>query len=85
MNHLKIKQWVIVPDDIRKIGNILAIPAVESLNKKKDGGFMLILSYGKRGVIAAEPGDVLVELEGGRWDVVPKEDAALKGSAQNDK
>lgn len=85
MDHLKIKQWVIVPDDIRKIGNILAIPAVGALSKKNDGGFMLILSYGKRVMIAAEPGDVLVELEGGRWDVVPKEDAALKGSAQNDK
>ncbi len=74
----KIKQRIIIPDDIRKIGNILALNCVVAFNKVVvDKPFYLAVDKVPGDecspVWFAYPGDALIELETGEWIVEKKQ------------
>lgn len=71
----KIKQRITIPDDIHKLGNILALDCVTSLNKSiRFNSFWLVIDNAPYDLNVksdfAYPGDDLVELENGKWIVV---------------
>ena len=76
MESLRIKQRIIVPDDIRKLGNILAIEAVRTVSKNAYKPFSITVDNDPGSmdtpVYVARPGDELVEIEGGIWFVEDK-------------
>lgn len=76
----EIKQRITIPDEIRKLGNILALNCVIRLDKDDNKGNISFslwiltkkLNHGLRKIQIAHSGDDLIEFANGEWLVVEK-------------